>query len=126
SKGYHIAFALDGKSDYGKVARFGHAVGRELVRRDPKNFTQEFYKSDRAGKILIDTGRNEFGATYAAPYAVRPRPTAPISAPCTWQELETGKASPGWLGLRGMGARLAETGDLWKGMLLERVPLPSI
>jgi bifunctional non-homologous end joining protein LigD len=125
SKGFHIAFALDGKSDYGQVARFGHGVGRELVKRDPKTFTQEFYKSDRDGKILIDTGRNEFGATYAAPYAVRPKPGAPVSAPVTWDEVEAG-ANPSSFGLRKMNDRVAQTGDLWAGIHHFRQSLPDI
>jgi bifunctional non-homologous end joining protein LigD len=126
SKGFHIAFALDGKSDYGQVARFGHAVGRELVKRDPKNFTQEFYKSDRAGRILIDTGRNEFGATYAAPYAVRPRPGAPVSAPCTWEELEAGAVHPSRIRLPEMADRMAKVGDLWAELLTRKCSLPDI
>jgi len=124
SKGYHIAFALDGGSDYGKVARFGHDVGRELVKRDPKNFTQEFYKADRGGRILIDTGRNEYGATYAAPYAVRPRRGAPVSAPCAWQEVESGKVNPESFSLRSMRGRIAEVGDLWGEMLASPCRLP--
>jgi bifunctional non-homologous end joining protein LigD len=80
SKGFHVAVPLDGTADCGAVARFAHTVGRALVRRDPAHLTQEFYKSDRGGRILVDTGRNEFGATYAAAYAVRPKPTAPISS----------------------------------------------
>jgi bifunctional non-homologous end joining protein LigD len=125
SKGYHIAFGLDGKADYGAVARFGHAVGRELVRRDPDNFTQEFYKADRGGRILIDTGRNEFGATYAAPYAVRPRRGAPVSAPCTWDEVENGLVSPATLTLRDVRERLQRTGDLWADLNSDRVGIPD-
>ena len=126
SKGYHIAFALDGQADYGKVAQFGHRVGRELVARDPENFTQEFYKADRGGRILIDTGRNEFGATYAAPYSVRPRAGAPVSAPCTWEEVATGRVSPGSLTLRTLRGRLESMGDLWKPMLSTPVNLPNM
>lgn len=126
SKGYHIAFALDGTSDYGQVARFGHAVGRELVRRDPTNLTQEFYKADRAGRILIDTGRNEFGATYAAPYAVRPKPGAPVSAPCAWDEVESGTVRPSSLQLRGMRDRVSAVGDLWSEMFQIPCALPDI
>jgi bifunctional non-homologous end joining protein LigD len=125
SKGYHIAFGLDGKSDYGEVARFGQAVGKNLVERDPKNFTQEFYKADRGGRILIDTGRNEFGATYAAPYSVRPRPGAPVSAPCTWDEIASGRVRPVSLTLRSMQERLDLVGDLWQGVLAERFSIPS-
>jgi bifunctional non-homologous end joining protein LigD len=126
SKGFHVAFALDGKADYGKVARFGHAVGRELVKRDPKNFTQEFYKSERGGRILIDTGRNEFGATYAAPYAIRPRAGAPVSAPCTWEEVESGQVHPSGLNLHDMEARLTSIGDLWSPMLAVKCSLPEV
>jgi len=126
SKGYHIAFGLDGKADYGEVARFGHAFGRELVRRDPKNFTQEFYKADRGGRILIDTGRNEFGATYAAPYAVRPKPHAPVSAPCSWEEVERGSVRPDRLTIRVMKDRIAELGDLWSSVGRVRSTIPDL
>ena len=127
SKGYHIAFALDGAADYGVVARFGHAVGRELVKRDPDNFTQEFYKTDRGGRILIDTGRNEFGATFAAPYAVRPRRGAPVSAPCTWDEVSSGAIKPDSVSIRTMTERLGSLGDLWGDMNRHaiKIPVPS-
>jgi bifunctional non-homologous end joining protein LigD len=119
SKGFHIAIPLDRTADYGAVARFGHAIGRELVERDPKNFTQEFYKAERGGRILIDTGRNEFGATYAAPYAVRPRHGAPISAPCSWDEVESGQIAPAGITLRSISDRLKRFGDIW-GAIHER------
>ena len=88
SKGFHIVVPLDATSGFGEVAGFAHAVGRLLVTRDPDHLTQEFAKVDRGNRILIDTGRNGYSATFAAPYAVRPKPEAPISAPCTWDELE--------------------------------------
>ena len=68
SKGFHIAVPLDGKSDFGTVARFAHVVGQILVKRDPDNLTQEFAKVDRGGRILVDTGRNGYSATFAAAY----------------------------------------------------------
>ena len=117
SKGFHIAVPLDGKADYGAAARFAHGVGEELVRRDPRNFTREFYKADRGGRILVDTGRNEYSATFAATYAVRARPGAPVSAPCTWTEIERGTVGPRTFTLRNMTARVAEVGDLWAELL---------
>ena len=125
SKGYHVAVGLDGAADYGAVARFGHAIGRELVKRDPQNFTQEFYKAERGGRILIDTGRNEFGATFAAPYAVRPRAGAPVSAPCSWDEIEAGTMTPGAITLRTVPARLSHLGDLWKGLYEQAFTIPT-
>jgi bifunctional non-homologous end joining protein LigD len=117
SKGFHIAVPLDGKSDFGVVARFAHRVGRIMVERDPENLTQEFSKVDRGGRILVDTGRNGYSATYAATYTVRAKPGAPVSAPCTWEELERGDVRPRTFTLRGMAQRVADVGDLWADLL---------
>jgi bifunctional non-homologous end joining protein LigD len=116
SKGFHIAVPLDGKAETGVVAGFAHAVGTALVRREPRLFTQEFLKADRGTRILIDTGRNGYSATFAAVYAVRARRGAPVSAPCTWEEIEQGQVAPTTFTLRNMADRVAEVGDLWAGM----------
>lgn len=116
SKGFHIVIPLDGKTRTGEVAGFAHAVGTLLVQRDPAHLTQEFHKTDRGSRILVDTGRNGYSATFAAAYAVRAKPGAPVSAPCTWEELERGDAGPRTFALRTMAARLAEVGDLWAEM----------
>jgi len=116
SKGYHIVVAMDGASGWGDVLNFANVVGRLLVHRDPDHLTQEFSKADRGGRILVDTGRNAFSATFAAVYAVRARPGAPVSSPCTWAEVEAGVVEPQSFTLRTMPARLAEVGDLWAGL----------
>jgi len=54
--------------------------------------------------------------TFAAVYAVRPKPHAPISAPCTWQEIEQGSVVPRTFTLRTMAARIAAVGDLWRDL----------
>ena len=120
SKGFHIAVPLDGKANMEEVAGFAHQVGALLVRRDPKNLTQEFHKVDRGRRILVDTGRNGWSATHAAAYAVRAKPGAPVSAPCTWEELESGQVEPRTFTLRNMAARIKEAGDLWSGMRKRR------
>jgi len=116
SKGFHIVVPLDAKAGFEEVGAFGHTAGRLLVEREPETFTQEFSKADRGGRILIDTGRNGYSATFAAAYAVRPKPGAPVSVPCTWQEIERGEVWPQTFNLRNMAARLASAGDLWAGM----------
>ncbi|HKR15298.1 MAG TPA: non-homologous end-joining DNA ligase [Pyrinomonadaceae bacterium] len=120
SKGFHIVVPLDGKSDFGTVARFAHVVGEVLVKRDPDNLTQEFAKVDRGGRILVDTGRNGYSATFAAAYTVRAKPGAPVSAPCSWEELESGAVGPQSLTLRTMAQRVSAVGDLWADMLRRR------
>ena len=100
SKGFHVVFALDGKSDSGQVARFAHSMGRELVRRASRN----------AGVLQGGSGEDShrhraqrFGATYASAYAVRPKPNAPVSAPCTWNG-SSGEAGPRTFTLRTMAS----------------------
>jgi bifunctional non-homologous end joining protein LigD len=84
------------------------------VERHPDDLTQEFNKKDRAGRIYVDTGRNGYSATFAAPYAVRPRAGAPVSAPCTWEEVASGAVLPRTFTLPTMPERVARVGDLWK------------
>jgi bifunctional non-homologous end joining protein LigD len=116
SKGFHIVVPLDGKAGFGEVWRFAHAVARILVQRNPQNLTLEFSKADRGRRILVDTGRNGYSATFAATYAVRAKPGAPVSAPCTWAEIERGEVGPRTFTLRTMNDRIAEVGDLWSEM----------
>jgi bifunctional non-homologous end joining protein LigD len=120
SKGFHIVVPLDGKAHIDEVARFAHAVGTIIVKRDPHHLTQEFSKADRGGRILVDTGRNGYSATLAAAYAVRAKPGAPVSAPCTWAEVERGEASPRTFTLPTMAGRIAKVGDLWSNMRRHR------
>jgi bifunctional non-homologous end joining protein LigD len=116
SKGFHIIVRMDGKSTKGAAARFANRVGRELVARDPDHLTQEFSKANRGGRIYVDTGRNGYSATFAAAYALRPKPGAPVSAPCTWKEVESGAVGPRTFTLRNMRERLEAVGDVWDGL----------
>ena len=116
SKGFHIVVPLDGTAGFGDMMRFAHRAGRRLIARDPDALTEEFSKADRGSRILVDTGRNGYSATFAAAYAVRARPGAPVSAPCTWDEIERGDVGPRTFTLRTMAARAASVGDLWSTM----------
>jgi bifunctional non-homologous end joining protein LigD len=116
SKGFHVAIPLDGAADFEEVASFAHRAGAVLVKRHPERLTQEFLKADRGGRVLVDTGRNGWSATFAAAYTVRARRGAPVSAPCTWPEVESGAVDPRRFTLRSMAARLADVGDLWSDM----------
>jgi bifunctional non-homologous end joining protein LigD len=114
SKGFHIVASLDAAAEFGTVARFSWAVGRELVKRDPEHLTMEFAKADRGGRILVDTGRNAYSATFAAAYAVRAKSGAPVSAPCMGEEVERGEAGPRSFTLRNMSERVGAVGELWR------------
>ena len=116
SKGYHIVVPVAVNTPVGLVARFANEVGAALVHRASDRLTQEFAKAKRNGRIYVDTGRNGYGATFAAAYAVRAKRGAPVSAPCSWEEVERGDVHPQTFTLRTMRDRVARVGDLWAGM----------
>jgi bifunctional non-homologous end joining protein LigD len=129
SKGFHIVVPLAAGTDFGQkfddVWRFAHGAGALLVKRHPDLLTQEFIKADRGERIFVDTGRNGPGATCAAVYAVRPKEGAPVSAPCTWAEVESGAVGPQTFTIATLPQRLAERGDLWAPMPQQGVSLKS-
>jgi bifunctional non-homologous end joining protein LigD len=124
SKGFHVVVPLE-RTDFRVVNRFAAAIATELIARLPDLVTLEFSKADRGGRILIDIGRNRPGATVAAPYTVRARAGAPVSAPCTWEEIERRLVGPRTFTLRTMAERLASAGDLWKDLARRGVTLPE-
>ena len=116
SKGFHIVVPLRSGLTFDDSAALADRVAAILVERNPRELTRAFSKADRAGRMLIDTARNRAGATLAAAYTVRARPGAPVSAPCTWEEVERGEARPGTFALRTMAARIRAVGDIWQDL----------
>ena len=74
------------------------------------------------GRIYLDIGRNNPGATFVAAYSVRPKPQAPVSAPCTWEEIERGLVGPRTFTIETMAARVRDVGDLWSALGRRRSP----
>jgi bifunctional non-homologous end joining protein LigD len=120
SKGFHVVVPLTLKATFHDASELAERVASIVIDRDPAHLTREFAKADRGHRIFIDTGRNRGGATFAAPYTVRARPGAPISAPCTWDEIERGAVHPQSFTLRTMAERVAKIGDLWADLIPRR------
>jgi len=70
----------------------------------------------RKGKIYLDFLQNRKGQTLAAPYCVRPKPRATVSAPLEWKELKSGLDMHDY-NIFTMKDRLAEKPELFKGVL---------
>lgn len=116
SKGFHIVVPLDLRTSFDESARFASRVAGLLIERHPHLFTLASSKADREGKILIDIGRNHAGATFVAAYSVRAKAGAPVSAPCSWEEIERGSVGPRTFTLRTLPARIKRVGDLWQSL----------
>lgn len=116
SKGFHIVSRVPSEMRMDEVSAFALSVAQTLIERHPDTLTLEFSKADRGGKIYVDVGRNGYSATFAAAYAVRAKPGAPVSAPCSWEEVERGTVEPRSFTLRSMAPRLDKVGDLWASL----------
>jgi bifunctional non-homologous end joining protein LigD len=64
--------------------------------------------------------QNARGKSVVAPYSVRPRAGAPVSAPLDWSEVERKKITPQDFTIMNISRRLAERGDLFKPVLTRK------
>ena len=89
------------------------ALAREVERRAPAIATSAWWKEERHG-VFIDYNQNAKDRTTAGAYSVRPKPTATVSAPVTWQELPT--CDPAAFTMPAMIERFAKMGHLHEGI----------
>ncbi len=113
SRGVHVLVPLDGAAGWDEVWEGAKALGAALVARAPGELTRAFYKSQRRGRLYVDTGRARRGHTAVAPYTVRARPGAPVATPVAWEELEEGAVGPRTWTLRTV---LDRAEDPWPGV----------
>jgi len=89
ARGLHVYVPIEPVHSHSRVRRFVGEVGNYLAAANPADLTMEWDKPKRKGKVFIDHNRNAFGQTVASVYSIRPRDGAPVSAPITWEEVET-------------------------------------
>ena len=113
SKGIHVWTPLRRRSRHDEVRAFAGQIGAVLARRHPNELTTEWRKEKRDGRILVDTARNTYAQTAIPPYAVRPRPGAPVATPIEWDELSDSKLRPDRWNVKNVLRRLNAKGDPW-------------
>jgi bifunctional non-homologous end joining protein LigD len=113
SKGIHIWTPLRRRADTEEVKAFANDAAQVLAERHPDALTTEFRKAKRGGRILVDVARNGYAQTAVPPYAVRPRPGAPVATPIQLDELSNSRLRPDRWTLRNVLRRLGSDGDAW-------------
>jgi DNA ligase D-like protein (predicted polymerase) len=121
SKGVHVYVPVEGATSE-EAAAATRALAARAERLDPALATTAFIRSDREGKVFLDSTRAG-GATVAAAYSPRVRPGVPVSFPVRWEDLDgvtpgdfTVRTVPGLLGRHGAhGAH--EAHEAWAGQL---------
>jgi bifunctional non-homologous end joining protein LigD len=120
SRGLHVYVPIVRGPDQKQVWTFAKALAGELAARHPRLITAQYSKANRPkGRVLVDYNQNRWGSTLASIYSVRPRPTATVSTPVTWREVERGVMIEDFT-LRNVPDRIAKVGDLWKPLLSTR------
>jgi bifunctional non-homologous end joining protein LigD len=113
SRGIHVYIPIQRGPTQKMVWTFAKEFARAVAGQWPDLITAEYRVAKRPeGRILVDYNQNAWGRTLASIYSVRPRPTATVSTPVTWEEIEAG-ASIEDFDLFNVPARIAEIGDLW-------------
>ena len=126
SRGLHIVVPLKREAGYGPVHALAHAIARQLVAAAPDERTLEFAKKDRAGRVFVDVNRNAYAQTYAAAYAVRARPGAPVSLPVEWNELPKRDFRPDGYRMGDVLDLLGGREDPWQDFRRRAVRLASV
>lgn len=108
SRGIHVNVRIEPRWTFQDVRRAAVTLAREVERRAPALATSKWWKEERHG-VFIDYNQNAKDRTVAAAYSVRPKPDARVSAPLTWDEIET--CDPADFTLKTMPRRFATIGD---------------
>ncbi|MGD8399672.1 MAG: non-homologous end-joining DNA ligase [Bacillota bacterium] len=121
--GIHIYLPLKPVYTFAQTGTFVKRLGEIIIKALPNQATNERRIALRAGKVYLDHLQNIQGKTIASVYSLRPFAGAPVSMPCTWEELP--RLRPDSFSLHNAMTRLKQTGDLFQGLLRLKQILPE-
>lgn len=124
SSGLHIYIPLAAKYDYDQARDFAKVICLMVHSMLPKLTSMERDPMKRKNKIYLDYLQNRRSQTLAAPYCIRPKPGATVSAPLEWKEVKPGLNKADF-NIRTMLKRLEKKGDLFKGILGEAIDMEA-
>ncbi len=111
SRGVHVLVRIEPRWDFFLVRRAVLAAARELERRMPGLVTTRWWKEERRG-VFIDFNQMARDKTVSSAYGVRP--TGYVSAPVTWDELESAVVED--FPMAGFADRYRAVGDRMAGI----------
>ncbi|WP_010231388.1 DNA ligase D [Gillisia marina] len=116
SSGLHIYIPLNAQYTYEEARNFTKLLCYFIEQKVPELTSMVRAVKDRKGKVYLDYLQNRQGQTIAAPYCVRPRKGAPVSAPLEWSEVTTGLKILDF-NINNFQQRIQEKGDLFVNVL---------
>ena len=125
-RGTQIWVPVVPRYDHGQTSDWVEKLSRAVGAVVPDLVSWEWSKGNRGGKARLDYTQNASIKTLVAPYAVRPAPGAPVSAPITWDELDDPDLRPDRWTIRTLPDRVAAVGDLFASAQTDLQELPPV
>ena len=120
ASGIHIVLPLPPRTTYETSAALALQLAEAVVAANPEAATVERGVKARPKKsIYVDALQNARGKSMAAPYSVRARPAASVSAPLRLRDL-TSRLRIDAFTVGTMPARIKRVGDLWGDAIATR------
>ncbi|HXQ89446.1 MAG TPA: non-homologous end-joining DNA ligase [Solirubrobacterales bacterium] len=131
SKGMQLYVPLNTKVSYEETRPFAQALAKVVAKQAPEEVLAKMgKKTDRSGKVLIDWYQNNERKTTIAVYSLRARQHPTVSAPVTWEEVETVAESGDGGGLvfeaSDVLKRIEKHGDIFAPVLELKQKLPQL
>jgi bifunctional non-homologous end joining protein LigD len=125
-RGLQIWIPIIPKYGFNETSSWVERVSRAVGAMVPELVSWEWAKGARKGRARLDYTQNASIKTLVAPYAVRPAPGAPVSAPIAWDELDDPELRPDRWTIRNIIERVSERGDLFAGAQTDAQELPAV
>ena len=114
NRGIHVYARVLPEHEFLDVRHGVIAIARELERRMPQLVTTAWWKEERGDRIFVDFNQACRDRTIASAYSPRPLPGAPVSMPCSWDELPG--VTPDRFTVLTAPDRVASQPDPWAGI----------
>ncbi len=125
-RGIQIWIPVVPRYDFSETSAWVEKISRAVGSTVPDLVSWEWAKGARKGRARLDYTQNASIKTLVAPYAVRPSPGAPVSAPIAWDELDDPDLRPDRWTIRTIVERVAEVGDLFAAAQTDAQELPNL
>lgn len=124
SRGIHVYVPVKTIYSYGQVAELAEQVATAVAREKSDVATVERSKRKRGRRMIyVDHMQNARGKSVVAPYSVRPRAGATVSAPLEWAEVERRKIEIADFNIRNIRKRIERKGELFSPVLRKKQKL---
>jgi bifunctional non-homologous end joining protein LigD len=125
-RGIQVWIPIVPKYSFADTSNWVERVSRAVGAMVPELVSWEWAKGARKGRARLDYTQNASIKTLVAPYAVRPAPGAPVSAPIAWDELDDPDLRPDRWTIRNIIDRVKQRGDLFAGAQTDSQELPTV